>query len=318
MLAKSLMVSSAVVVGLLAFDVSAPTLTGATAQAEKANKTTVRSRVTTTTRRIGTGIKTTTSKTITTIKNTKVFGNSNRTLGTSNKTLGTGNTALKGTGLGVVGAGKFNKGPGFVKLGGFTPAPGGKFLALGGRSWMVHNSPYRVYWKNRWRTWAGFGAISAVLIGGTYYWANSYVAVGRPYCSGVTPDGCQLNWQYVGFEDGDGDYQCVQFCPRPSEPAPAQAVALVAPPAAPAGGCQMTIFAEPAFAGLSAPTGENQPRLGAVGWKDQIASLQVESGTWDFFTEEDFHGESMRLAPGPYPQLTPEWNKKIGSFMCVQ
>jgi hypothetical protein len=26
----------------------------------------------------------------------------------------------------------------------------------------------------------------------------------------------------------------------------------------------------------------------------------------------------MRLPAGPYPMLAPEWNKKIGSFMCVQ
>ena len=54
------------------------------------------------------------------------------------------------------------------------------------------------------------------------------------------------------------------------------------------------------------------------GPKDQIPSIKVDSGTWDFFTEEDFHGDSMRLAPGPYPQLTAEWNKHIGSFMCVR
>ncbi len=159
-----------------------------------------------------------------------------------------------------------------------------------------------------------------VLIGGGYYWANSYVSVGRPYCSGQTPDGCYLNWQYIGFDGGDGgDYQCVQFCPRPNEPPPAQAAALVTPPEMPAAGaCKLTIFAEPQFAGPNSPANEDQPRLAEVGWKDQISSVKVDTGTWDFFTGDNFTGESMRLAPGPYPQLTPEWNKHIGSFMCVQ
>jgi hypothetical protein len=26
----------------------------------------------------------------------------------------------------------------------------------------------------------------------------------------------------------------------------------------------------------------------------------------------------MRLKPGDYPALAPEWTKKAGSFMCVQ
>jgi hypothetical protein len=26
----------------------------------------------------------------------------------------------------------------------------------------------------------------------------------------------------------------------------------------------------------------------------------------------------MRLDPGPYPNLPPEWTKRIGSFQCVQ
>ena len=44
----------------------------------------------------------------------------------------------------------------------------------------------------------------------------------------------------------------------------------------------------------------------------------MKSGTWDFFTDEDFGGETVRMGPGPYPDLGPDWTKKIGSFMCVQ
>lgn len=327
MFAKTLMVGTAVATVLLAFELCAPALTGATAHAEQRSNsgrsftTTTTRKITTTTTRVGNSIKNTTTTTIQKFKgNTGTFVNRSNTGTTTLNKNNTGpvinrsNVGLANPGL----VGKINKGPGVVKVGVVSPAlGGGKFVLLNGRNWPVRSSPYRVWWGGGWKTWLPFTAIGAVLIGGTYYWANSYVAVGRPYCTGITPDGCQLNWQHVGFEDGGGDYQCVQFCPRPSEPPPAQAVALVAPPP-PTGSCKMTIFAEAAFAGTSAPTSEDQPRLGEVGWKDQISSIQVESGTWDFFTEDEYQGANMRLAPGPYPQLTPDWNKHIGSFLCVQ
>ena len=62
----------------------------------------------------------------------------------------------------------------------------------------------------------------------------------------------------------------------------------------------------------------DQPRLADNGWKNEISSIQVKAGTWDFFSEDEFAGENMRLAPGPYPELGPQWTKHIGSFMCVQ
>jgi hypothetical protein len=209
----------------------------------------------------------------------------------------------------------------------------------------VVSGPKRIWWSGGWKTFVPYAALGAVTVGGAAYYANSYVSAARPYCSGITPQGCQLRWQMVSFEGGGGDYQCVQFCPQggppagammpqpagvmmpPSQPggprplgagpgmAPVQQAAVTPPPA---GQCALTIFAEPGFAGLSAPSEEDQPHLGEVGWKNQVASIQVKSGTWDFFTEDEFQGESMRLQPGQYPQLAPEWSKRVGSFMCVQ
>jgi hypothetical protein len=46
--------------------------------------------------------------------------------------------------------------------------------------------------------------------------------------------------------------------------------------------------------------------------------VQVRSGTWDFFSDQQFTGETMRLAPGSYADLGPQWTKRAGSFMCVQ
>jgi Beta/Gamma crystallin len=92
----------------------------------------------------------------------------------------------------------------------------------------------------------------------------------------------------------------------------------LAPPPVAQGTCQVTIFSEANFAGAGVPTTEEQPRLSESGWQNQIASIQVQCGTWDFYSDENFGGETMRLTAGPYPALPPEWTKRIGSFMCVQ
>jgi hypothetical protein len=182
----------------------------------------------------------------------------------------------------------------------------------------VWKGPKQIWWGGKWKSFLPYSAIAVVVIGGSYFYPDAYVGFARPYCAGLTPDGCQLNWQMVNFEDGGGDWQCVQFCPRPNALPPPQAVALVAPPPVPQGTCEVTIYPDPSFAGAAVTTGDEQPALSQSGWQNQIASIEVKSGTWDFFTDENFTGQTMRLPPGPYQDLGPDWSKKIGSFMCVQ
>jgi hypothetical protein len=194
-----------------------------------------------------------------------------------------------------------------------------QYVKLGNNKFApVWKQKHGLWWGGKWKYFVPFTALGAVLIGGGYYYPDAYVGFARPYCTGITPDGCQLNWQQVNFEDGGGDWQCVQFCPRPGAMPPPHAAALVAPPPVPQGSCEVTIFSDPNFAGTPVTTGEEQPTLSQSGWQNQIASIQVKSGTWDFFTDENFTGAPMRLKPGPYQDLGPEWTKKIGSFMCVQ
>jgi hypothetical protein len=187
--------------------------------------------------------------------------------------------------------------------------------------WRDH---HRIWWGGRWRVFVPFAALGAVTYAGHYYYPDSYVGFARPYCSGVTDDGCQLNWQQVNFEDGGGDWQCVRYCQRPNALPPPQAVALAPqPPAeqqaqAPQGSCEVTIYSDANFAGTGVTTGDEQPTLSQSGWQNQIASIQVKTGTWDFFSDENFAGQAMRLQPGPYQDLGQEWSKKIGSFQCVQ
>jgi len=82
--------------------------------------------------------------------------------------------------------------------------------------------------------------------------------------------------------------------------------------------CEIVVYAEPGLKGMSAPTNEDQPRLDALGWKNEIGSLVVKSCTWDFFTDDDYGGSHMRLKPGSYMQLSADWTKKIASFQCIK
>ena len=224
-------------------------------------------------------------------------------------------TALKGSAI------KIQAGPGQVSKVAFKPASNVQFVKLGGNksAAMWNSGPKKIWWGNKWKVFVPVTALGVVVLGGAYYYPYGYLTVARPYCEGITPDGCRLNWQRVDFEDGDSDWQCVQFCRRPGNPPPPRTVAFVPPPPLPRGGaCQISIFSEPDFGGITASASEEQPRLNENGWQNQIASVKVAAGTWDFFTDPEFTGGTMRLTPGDYPALAPEWSKKAGSFMCVQ
>ena len=180
------------------------------------------------------------------------------------------------------------------------------------------------------------------MVGGEILYADGYVPVPEPVCAGYAEDGSRLRWMAVPTEDGGSEYQCVSYSAQrnrtvteivvPAEPlAEAPPVAepetvgvgpanepaeATAPPAAPATGCELLIYSETNFKGMSAPADEDQPALGENGWQNEIASVQIKSGTWDFYSDEDYAGEMMRLGAGSYPTLDPKWNKHIGSFMC--
>jgi beta/gamma crystallin len=216
-----------------------------------------------------------------------------------------------------------------------APGPGGfphrppafPAVSVGNRFFPIVRGPRYVWWGGYRRAFIPLAALGIVAIGGAYWYPDGYVSVAQPYCTGLTPDGCQLNWRMVDFEGGGGAPQCVQYCTQAGPPAvagpgqmPAQVASLPPPlPPAPANGtCQMTIFAEPNFAGAAAPTSDAQGALGEAGWLNEISSIQVQSGEWEFYADENFGGVSMRLDPGDYPNLAPEWTKHIGSFQCVQ
>jgi hypothetical protein len=220
-------------------------------------------------------------------------------------------------------------GPGPQHVVKFKPGPGHvspvvkkltfPIIKIGGNKIVpIWKGPKKIWVGGHWKVFVPFTALSVVLIGGKYYWPDAYLTVARPYCEGITPDGCELNWQLVNFADGGGAYQCVQYCPRPGAPPPPQTASLAPPPPLPtSGACEVTIYSEPNLAGQDSTTGDEQPALSQSGWQDAIASIEVKSGVWDFFTDENFAGNNMRLRPGTYKNLGPDWTRKINSFMCV-
>jgi hypothetical protein len=209
---------------------------------------------------------------------------------------------------------------------------------------VVVRAPRRVWIGNTWRTFVPLAALTGVYLGSTYYAPYGYAAVSRPACRGITEDGCTLQWQDVPLDDGGSDLQCVQYCPPTmvgAAPPPAMATPVpprVVPAPATVGsvpmapvaaadadaqadaqvqGCAMTVFAEANFSGISSPVQEDEPKLSEVGWQNEIGSIQIQSGTWEFFADEEYTGDAMRMKPGQYENLGPQWAKRIGSFMCI-
>jgi hypothetical protein len=228
------------------------------------------------------------------------------------------------------------QGPAIIKLGPSQPVvnstllkpapgafqqtkPGFPAVHLHDKFWPLHKDSRFMWVRGQRRLFVPVALLGVVVIGGSYWYPDGYVSMEGPACTGYTSDGCQLQWRMVDFEDGGGEPQCVQYCPQVDAP-PEQVATLPPPPPTPAenGACQTTIYAEPNFAGNSAPTGDSQPSLSQSGWRNEISSIVVGAGTWDFFSDENFGGESMRLTPGTYATLSAEWTKRIGSFMCVQ
>jgi Beta/Gamma crystallin len=186
------------------------------------------------------------------------------------------------------------------------------------RFWPLHKDGKFIWLRGQRHFFVPVALLGVVLIGDSYWYPDGYVSMEGPACTGYTADGCQLQWRTVDLDDGGGEPQCVQYCPQAGPPPEQVATLPPPPPLSQSGACQTTIYSEPNFGGNSAPTGDGQPILSQTGWRSEIASIVVRAGIWDFFADENFGGESLRLTPGTYPTLAPEWTRHIGSFMCVE
>jgi hypothetical protein len=186
------------------------------------------------------------------------------------------------------------------------------------RFWPLHKDHKAIWFHGHRHFFVPVALLGVILLGDSYWYPDGYVSMDGPACTGYTADGCELEWRMVDFEDEGSAPQCVQYCPQAGPPPQQVATLPPPPPLTQSGACQATIFSEPNFGGNSAPTGDSQPMLSSTGWRNEIASITVAAGTWDFFADENFGGESLRLTPGTYSRLAPEWTRHIGSFMCVE
>ena len=58
-------------------------------------------------------------------------------------------------------------------------------------------------------------ALSTIYIGSRYYYPYRYMPYDGPVCTGLTENGCALQWLEVPADNGgDTMWQCVEFCPQ--------------------------------------------------------------------------------------------------------
>lgn len=87
-------------------------------------------------------------------------------------------------------------------------------LILGGRNYSVVRGPRWVMWRGSRRNLVPLAALGLITVGAVSYAAYGYVPTEQQYCSGPTPEGCELRWQEVPTAEGDVVPQCVAFCPQ--------------------------------------------------------------------------------------------------------
>ncbi len=81
-------------------------------------------------------------------------------------------------------------------------------------------------------------------------------------------------------------------------------------------GCEVVVFWDADFQGEQWRTTRDSEFVGPH-WNDQISSIQVLSGTWEFYWDAGYRGEVMRLGPGAYRYVGNHWNDQISSFRCI-
>src|SRR6202030_1892912 len=113
-----------------------------------------------------------------------------------------GNSALK------LGPGKPNFNPVLLK-----PGSGGvqqikpafPVVNFHNKFWPILKGPKFLWLGGHRRFFVPVGLLGVAFIGGSYWYPDGYVSMEGPACTGFTPDGCQLHWRTVDFEDGGGE-----------------------------------------------------------------------------------------------------------------
>jgi hypothetical protein len=84
-----------------------------------------------------------------------------------------------------------------------------------------------------------------------------------------------------------------------------------------AAAAEITLFKQPNFSGEALTLRDDATHLGNRGFLDQVSSIDVKSGQWQFCTQPDFKGDCVVLDRGRYPSLEQTLNHRIESVREV-
>jgi len=119
------------------------------------------------------------------------------TQGPGNRTGRTGRTGIsQGTGSrigAIAGRGNYR---------GWTGGP---------RNVSINRDRRRIFVNNGWRSLVPLIALGTFVYGAETLYADGYVSVPEPVCTGFTEDGTRLRWMAVPTDDGGSEYQCVAY-----------------------------------------------------------------------------------------------------------
>jgi CubicO group peptidase (beta-lactamase class C family) len=82
-------------------------------------------------------------------------------------------------------------------------------------------------------------------------------------------------------------------------------------------GCEVIVYPQENFGGKPLRTNNDDKRL-PEGYNDQISSIRIVSGQWDFYEHYSFNGRALKLGPGEYARLDGGWNSIISSLRCIE
>ncbi len=87
---------------------------------------------------------------------------------------------------------------------------------------------------------------------------------------------------------------------------------------APRQGCEVIVYWDTDYGGDLWGTKRDQVNVAQFGtWNDQISSIHVVAGIWEFFEHSHYQGAVMKVGPGGY-MLDSTWNDTISSFRCIE
>jgi beta/gamma crystallin len=92
-----------------------------------------------------------------------------------------------------------------------------------------------------------------------------------------------------------------------------QAILAIFAAAATAAAAEVVVYKQPNFKGDALTLRGDTTNLGDRGFLDQVSSLVVKSGQWQFCTQPDFKGDCVVLERGEYPALEQSLNHRIES-----